>query len=188
MPLPDLSEVLSTRVARFADLDVLEAQKTHDVPQDVLDLIYSRKLMSVISLEGSTESPISGNAPISGAGGMTITYAQCPPGTGPTLHNHRETYETFTVMQGRFEFYLGAKGEESVILDQFDTISVPPGYHRAFTNISEEDGLLQVIITGGVHDMNDIYFPKATADKISAKGDDYLDYFKKVRLAFSESE
>ena len=65
---------------------------------------------------------------------------------------------------------------------------MPPGYHRAFTNISEDDGLLQVIITGGVHDMNDIYFPKATADKISEKGDTYLDYFKKARLAFSESE
>ena len=30
-----------------------------------------------------------------------------------------------------------------------------------FTNISDEDGILQVIISGGVHDMNDIDF---TAD------------------------
>ena len=29
---------------------------------------------------------------------------------------------------------------------------------RSFTNIGKEEGLLQVIISGGVHDMNDISF------------------------------
>ena len=38
---------------------------------------------------------------------------------------------------------------------------MPPGVCRGFTNISDEDGILQVIISGGVHDMNDIDF---TAD------------------------
>ena len=35
---------------------------------------------------------------------------------------------------------------------------IPPGVCRSFTNIGKEEGLLQVIISGGVHDVNVISF------------------------------
>ena len=186
--MTDLKQISAERVSRFSELATIDAQSNNDIPLDVCDIIYSRKLRPVIGAEGDVDTPFNGEAPIKGAGGMTILYAQCPPGTGPSLHNHRQTYETFTVMQGRFEFMLGAHGKEAVTLGLFDTISVPPGYYRAFKNISDEEGILQVIITGGVHDMNDIYFPKKTRDEIVAKGPQYLDYFQRANMCFSTTE
>lgn len=184
----NLKQVINERIARFDELKVIDAQKSHDIPLDVCDLIYSRKLLPVISPDEDVETPFGNNAPINGAQGMTITYAQCPPGTGPSLHDHKQTYETFTVLKGRFRFTLGAKAEEAVELGLYDTFSIPPAVHRAFTNVSDEEGILQVIITGGVHDMDDIAFPKSTADAIAAKGDKYLEYFKNAKMTFSATE
>lgn len=183
-----VQSIIANRISRFAELEVIDAQKNHDVPLDVCDIIYSRALLPVIALAEDIDSPFSGKAPIKGAAGMTMTYAVCPPWTGPSLHNHRGTYETFTVMKGKFEFALGAKGEDKVTLDPFDTISIPPGYYRAFCNVGDSEGVLQVIITGGVHDMQDIYFPKHTAAEIADKGEQYLEYFKRKNMSFSDTE
>ena len=154
-------EEMEKRVARYKNLKPLKMQEEREVPVEAADLVWARKLLSVISLEGDQETPINSSAPIKGAGGITITNAECPPGTGPTLHAHRETFETFTVLKGRFKVYWNDDGDAEFDLDLHDTISVPPGVCRGFTNISDEDGILQVIISGGVHDMNDIDF---TAD------------------------
>ena len=51
-------------------------------------------------------------------------------------------------------------------LGQYDVISVPPGYARAFRNVGEVDGLLQVIISGGVHDAHDVVIPPAVAQAL----------------------
>ncbi len=175
---------ISSRIARFRSLDVVETQKGHGLPQPVADLIWSRRLLPVLTRADEAKSPFGTKAPIKGAGDMSITFAACPPGTGPSLHSHRRTYETFTVMCGRFEFALGDTGEQRVTLDPFDTISVPPGICRAFKNISDVEGILQVIITGGVHDVDDIVFPEKTAQEITAYGADYLNHFKAQGLSF----
>lgn len=175
---------IEARIARFKALDVIEAQKGHDLPQPVADLIWSRRLLPVIARADAVDGPFGTKAPIIGAGDMSITYAVCPPGTGPTLHAHRHTYETFTVMRGRFTFSVGDNAEESVTLEPCDTFSVPPGICRAFRNVSEEEGVLQVIITGGIHDRNDIVFPRKTADEITIHGPEHLEYFKSQGLIF----
>jgi len=72
------------------------------VPLAAKDIVYARKLLSVIGVE-SGATPVSSNAPIVGAAGMAMTLAVCPPGQGPELHAHVKTYETFTVLRGRFE-------------------------------------------------------------------------------------
>ena len=95
---------MENRIARFGKLEVLESQKQSDLPQEVMDLIYSRELMPVITLGDDPDSPFGNLAPITDAAGITITYAICPSGTCPSLHSHHKTYETFTVMQGNFEF------------------------------------------------------------------------------------
>jgi quercetin dioxygenase-like cupin family protein len=178
-------EALERRVARFDRLTPMEAQRDHPLPQDVADLIWSRRLMPVITLpEGTT--PFGSRAPIVGAGGITMTMALCPPGTGPSLHRHFQTYETFTVLAGQFEFRCGADGEHAVLLGPFDVVSFGPGEYRAFRNVSSEEGIVQVIISGGVHDMNDIDFPPATTQAIRARGEEYLAYFKQTGLKFQE--
>ena len=178
-------EEMDKRVARFADLEPMEAQKKMNVPQEAADIVWSRKLLSVIGLEEGLPTPINSAAPIKGAAGITITLAQCPPNTGPSLHAHRQTYETFTVMKGRFEVYWNDNGENRVELDLYDTISVPPGVCRGFRNISDEEGILQVIISGGVHDMNDIDFAKICAKRIESIKTGLTKEFEKTGLTFS---
>ena len=176
---------MARRVARYAELDPLEVQKNTNLPQEAADIVWARKLLSVVGLEKDADTPINSAAPIKGAAGITITLAQCPPGTGPSLHAHQQTFETFTVMKGRFEVYWNDTGENRLELGLYDTISVPPGVCRGFTNISDEEGLLQVIISGGVHDMNDIDFATVCGEKIDAIRPGLKREFEKTGLTFT---
>lgn len=177
-------EQMATRVARFGQLKPLPAQTNPDIPQAAADEIYARKLFSVIGLDGGAATPINSGAPIIGAGGMTMVIASCPPGQGPSLHAHRMTFETFTVLKGRFEISWNDKGENTLVLEQFDTISVPPEVARAFRNVGDSEGLLQVLITGGVHDMQDIAFAPAVAERIAAIKPQALEAFQKAGMKF----
>ncbi len=158
------AEQMRGRIARFTSLAPLPIQN-ESIPVAARDVVYSRKLLSVIGLEDA-QTPINVGAPIRGAAGMTMTLAVCPPGQGPGLHSHLATYETFTVLQGRFEVRWNDDGGESAVLEPFDTVSFPPGVCRAFRNIGAGEGILQVVITGGVHDMNDIDFVPAAKQEI----------------------
>ena len=175
---------MAPRIARFDDLKPLAAQGNPDIPLAAADLIYARKLLSVIGLGGGVVTPVNANAPITGAGGMTMVVASCPPGQGPSLHSHRATFETFTVLRGRFEVTWNDRGQDRVELGELDTISVPPGVARAFRNIGDSEGLLQVIITGGVHDMNDIAFAPLVAERIKAITPEALLAFEKAGMKF----
>ncbi len=179
---------MAGRISRFTDLSPLASQRNPAIPQAAADVVWARKLCSVIGLDEGLETPINQNAPIKGAAGMTMTFAVCPPGQGPSLHAHRDTYETFTVFQGRFEVRWNDDGGETAILEKYDTISVPPRVCRAFSNVSSEEGILQVIITGGVHDMTDIDFADAAAKEIEAVGPGILDEIKKTGLTFTAGQ
>jgi quercetin dioxygenase-like cupin family protein len=180
---------LDSRVARFSALEVLETQQRQEMPQAAADLIWSRRLLPVLARQDETSNPFGAKAPIIGAGDLTITYAECPPGTGPGLHAHRATFETFTVMKGRFAFEVSVSGEADdvsrIVLEPFDVFSVPPGLYRGFSNIGDEAGMLQVIITGGVHDRNDIVFAPSIAQALAGHGKTYLHQFKEMGLEFA---
>jgi quercetin dioxygenase-like cupin family protein len=180
-------EQMAKRISRFAALKPLPIQN-ESIPEQARDVVYARKLLSVIGLESTARTPINSGAPIVGAGGMTMTLAVCPPGQGPGLHSHRETYETFTVLQGEFEVRWNDDGGEREVLRQFDTISFPPGVCRAFRNIGAQEGILQVIITGGVHDMNDIAFTQGARREIEAVGAGLAAEFEKAGFTFDASE
>jgi quercetin dioxygenase-like cupin family protein len=174
---------MQKRIARFRQLSPLPIQQS-DIPLAARDVVYSRKLLSVIGLEGSN-TPINMGAPIIGAAGMTMTLAVCPPGQGPGLHSHRQTYETFTVMKGRFEVRWNDDGSGGAVLELYDTVSFPPGVCRAFRNIGEEEGILQVIITGGVHDMTDIDFSAKAKEEIEAVRPGLSAEFEKAGFTFT---
>ena len=174
---------MQNRIARFANLKPLPIQNA-SIPEKARDVVYSRKLLSVIGLEADAATPINSHAPIRGAAGMTMTLAVCPPGQGPGLHAHRQTYETFTVLKGRFEVRWNDDGGERAELGLFDTVSFPPGVCRAFRNIGDEEGILQVIITGGVHDMTDIAFSPNARQEIEAVRPGLASEFEKVGFTF----
>ncbi len=159
---------MQSRISRYGALEPLPIQQDPEIPLEANDVIYARKLLSVIGLGGDVDTPINTGAPIVDAAGMTMTLAVCPPGQGPSLHAHHQTYETFTVLKGRFEVTWNDDGSGRVELGEFDTISVPPRVNRAFRNIGEGEGVLQVLITGGVHDMTDIDMAPSTAVKLDA--------------------
>jgi quercetin dioxygenase-like cupin family protein len=175
---------MAGRISRFNQLSPLPIQRS-DIPLAARDVIYSRKLLSVIGLEANASTPINAEAPIRGAAGMTMTLAVCPPGQGPGLHSHRQTYETFTVMKGRFEVRWNDDGSGSTILELFDTVSFPPGVCRAFRNVGAEEGILQVIITGGVHDMTDIDFSEHAKKQIEAVRPGLAAEFEKAGFTFT---
>ena len=172
---------MEKRIARFGKLKPLPIQNA-SIPQKARDVIYARKLLSVIGLE--TQTPINSGAPIIGAAGMTMTLAVCPPGQGPGLHAHRRTYETFTVLKGEFEVSWNDDGGERARLRRFDTISFPPGVCRAFRNVGRGEGILQVIITGGVHDMADIAFSGRARREIEAVRPGLAREFEKSGFGF----
>src|SRR5688572_3818192 len=174
---------MEKRIARFENLKPLPIQNP-SIPEKARDVIYSRKLLSVIGLEENAQTPINAEAPIRGAAGMTMTLAVCPPGQGPGLHSHRQTFETFTVLQGEFEVRWNDQGDESALLRRFDTISFPPGVCRAFRNTGQEEGILQVIITGGVHDMTDIAFSPNAKREIEAVRPGLAAEFEKAGFTF----
>ena len=178
------AQQMAGRVARFRDLKPLPAQTDPNIPQAAADQIYARKLYSVIGLEGGAATPINAGAPIVGAGGMTMVIAVCPPGQGPSLHAHRQTFETFTVLQGSFEVSWNDHGQDRLVLEQFDTFCVPPEVARAFRNVGQGEGLLQVLISGGVHDMADIAFAPAVAERIAAIEPAALAAFEKAGMKF----
>ncbi len=62
---------------------------------------------------------------------------------------------------------------------------VPPGVCRGFRNISDEEGILQVIISGGVHDLNDIDFAVKAAEQIEAIKPGLVKEFEKTGLTFT---
>jgi quercetin dioxygenase-like cupin family protein len=175
---------MEARIARYEELKPLPIQNP-SIPEEARDVVYSRTLLSVIGLDTQADTPINAGAPIVGAAGMTMTLAVCPPGQGPGLHSHRKTYETFTVMKGRFEVRWNDDGSESAVLELYDTISFPPGVCRSFHNIGTDEGILQVIITGGVHDMSDIDFAPEAKRQIEAVRPGLAAEFEKVGFTFT---
>jgi quercetin dioxygenase-like cupin family protein len=178
---------MEKRIARFDRLKPLPIQNA-SIPEKARDVVYSRKLLSVIGLEENAQTPINAQAPICGAAGMTMTLAVCPPGQGPGLHSHRQTYETFTVLRGEFEVRWNDDGSESAVLRELDTISFPPGVCRSFRNVGDEEGILQVVITGGVHDMSDIAFSENAKREIEAVRPGLAAEFEKAGFTFDASE
>lgn len=171
-----VKEMEQTRIARFDGLSLRPSMRKHAMPQEIADLVFSRKLFPVLSRSEADHDSL---APIAGAGGgFRAGYAVCDPGTGPGLHRHARTFETFTVMQGKFEFFWGEAGEKSIVLDRFDVVSIPPGEMREFRNIAAEDGILQVIVSGDCDDWNDVTFPASTRTKIAAADPDFVDFFE----------
>ena len=176
-------EEVAQRTARFDQLQAMSTLKDNPaVPLAARDIFLARKIMPIV-LE-QTQNAFGSVAAIYGAAGLTMNISVCPPGQGPGLHAHHRTFETFFVLEGSFEFSVNDDSGQKVVLNKWDTLSVPPGVCRGFRNIADTDSTLMTVITGGVHDRNDISLPPSMGKAIDAHGPGVLDEVKKIGITF----
>jgi mannose-6-phosphate isomerase-like protein (cupin superfamily) len=86
------------------------------------------------------------DAPLA-AEGFHMNIVHCEPGKSAPLHNHL-TQEVFVVLTGRWRVFWGPQGERSVLLERWDTISIPPGVSRGFRNVGDEPAWLMGMASG----------------------------------------
>ena len=63
------------------------------------------------------------------------------------MHSHL-TVEVFTPLSGKWAIIWGDQGENEIVLEAWDTISVPPGVMRGFRNVGSEAACLMAILGG----------------------------------------
>jgi mannose-6-phosphate isomerase-like protein (cupin superfamily) len=133
-------EEMGKRVARFKEL--------RPSPRAFVDSLipgHEREIFNVIG-RGVTED-LSLNPAITDARDFNLTLVHASPGKGAALHAH-PTVEVFMALSGRWTVYWGDQGEHETLLEQWDTISVPPGVMRGFRNAGAEAGHLLAILGG----------------------------------------
>lgn len=171
---------IAGRIGRFEDLQQMStAQDLEWVGQDALDVIFARKLMPVILDDAN--SPFGKIAPINGNGGSTMFISIMPPGQGPCLHSHNSTYETFMVLEGTIEYYIGDPVEHTVTLNKWDTLSCPPRIYRGFKNIGDIDAVQLTVVTGIENGSDDVSVPDSVGKDVEARfGKETAEAFRKV--------
>ncbi len=80
--------------------------------------------------------------------GFNIGGARQPPECVNSQHSH-DTAEVFVAHSGTWRFDLGEHGDDAqVVLYPGDTISLPTGAFRGFTNIGKDTGFLWAVLGG----------------------------------------
>ncbi len=125
-------EEMEARVARFRTLKPTDDYIDSSIPG------CERTTLRVLG-----ETPY---APLA-AEGFHMSIVHCEPGKSAPLHSHL-TQEVFVALTGRWEIFWGPKGERSVVLEPWDTISVPPGVSRGFKNVGLDSAYLMGMASG----------------------------------------
>jgi quercetin dioxygenase-like cupin family protein len=135
-----VEEMERTRVARFKELTPTK--------RGFIDTAipgYERLIYNVIGRGVTEDSNL--NPAITDARDFNMTLVKKAPGNRVGLHDH-PTVEVFMPLTGRWGVYWGDDGENEVMLEQWDVISVPPGVMRGFRNVGTEDSFLLAILGG----------------------------------------
>lgn len=141
LPIREVSkEEMLRRVAFFKDL----VPSTRPLIDAVLPQFH-REIFSIIG--GGVTEDAEVRPPIAAVEGFHLSIVKCGPGKGTGLHNHR-TVEVFIPLTGRWSIHWGNQGENEVMLGPYDVASVPISVMRGFRNVSDEEGLLLVVLGG----------------------------------------
>jgi uncharacterized RmlC-like cupin family protein len=140
---------MERRIARFADLKPQSAmyQAESGIPREAYELMAAKTLYLLMA-PPTQGGPMAQKPAIAGEKGLSVIIARCPPGDKPLLHAHFKTHETFMCLTGEFRIRWGDAGESETRLKPLDMIAVPPGVCRDFTNVTDQEALLLVLITG----------------------------------------
>jgi quercetin dioxygenase-like cupin family protein len=168
---------MDARLARYAALEPMTtAADLAWVPQGAMDVVFARKIMPVMLDDG--DKLFGRRAPIMGAAGTTMFISVMPPGQGACLHSHTNTYETFMVLQGSIEYDIGEPLAHRYVLNQWDTLSVPPNVYRGFRNLGETDAVQLTVISGLTAGKDAVSMPQSVDDQLKR------DFGERVAAAF----
>jgi quercetin dioxygenase-like cupin family protein len=170
------AEEVDARIGRFKDLTPMSTTGDLDwVPREAWEIFFAQTIKAVI-LE-DTKSPFGNDAPIFGASGTTMFISEMPPGQGPCLHSHNNTFETFMVLQGSIEYRVGEPIIHKRVLNQWDVFSCPPGIYREFSNVGEDTAFQLTILTGPV-ERDDVSMPDSVKQRVAKEyGDEVANAF-----------
>ncbi len=135
-------EEMESRVARFRHLKPTDDYLDSGIPG------CERTTLRVLGHQ--PHAPLAAEA-------FHMSMVCCEPGKAAPLHNHL-TQEVFVALSGRWEVFWGPQGERHVMLEPWDTVSVPPGVSRGFRNVSADTAWLMGMASG--HDPGMINWPE----------------------------
>lgn len=175
--------------AKFEDLkpNSLDFLAREGIPVEAYEMISAKKILPIAASKRADQGGNS-QAPIDIPPGVSLWIVETPPGNGPPLHAHMETRETFMCIKGKYEVNYGPNGENCVELNPMDTVSMPLGVLRSFTNVSDETAYLMVLIheEEGKLALNDIYMKPELGREIAAKhGEDVLARMESIGSQFT---
>lgn len=180
-------EQMERRIARLSTLQPQAAMYESEtgIPREAYEIMAAKNLYLMMA-PANQGGPMAQKPAIEGQKGLSVIIARCPPGDKPLLHAHFKTHETFMCLTGRFRIRWGDNAEHETHLEPFDMIAVPPAVCRDFTNVTDQDALLLVLITGqGDDDFNDIAVgPQDSQMMLERFGMDVLRKYQKVGTEF----
>jgi len=181
---------MEKRIARFGKMKPQSGlyDEAMGIPREAYELMAAKTLFLLMAPE-TLGGPMAQQPAIVGPNGMSVIIARCPPGDKPLLHAHNHTVENFMCLTGRFRIRWGDQGENDIDLEPFDMISVPPGIVRQFENVTDQDALLLVIISGqGDKDFDDLEMPADVTKMMRDRfGQDVLDRYKKIGVNWQDA-
>ena len=179
---------MESRVARFHKLQTYQTQnfEAHGIPPGAVEKVAARRVFPVMA--PADYQGRSAAAPVKGPRGLIVSIAECEPGNGPGLHRHLNTVENFLCICGRFEIAWGDHGENTLVLEPLDMVSVPRGENRSFRNISNETGRLLVMIVPETDEQVDpVLFAESLGKEIESEyGKPALDGLQKIGFKFED--
>lgn len=106
-----------------------------------------------------------GRAEVFGPAGLVVAIARAPRFTGPALHIHTLSLETFLILEGQFQITWGDKGEYEEFLNAGDMITIPRGVNRTFEAVSDGDNWILPLVVGADDETDDIvWFPEVAQE------------------------
>ncbi len=155
------------QTAPVTDLDFTEAEmashvaRFRDIPSTAKSFIdtrlpgHERDIYTIIG-GGVLEDP--DIRPPLPAQDFHLAIIRADPGKGAALHSHL-TQEVFMPLSGQWAICWGPDGAREVVLERYDTISVPVQVMRGFRNVGAESAMMLAIVGG--HDPGRVGWPAA---------------------------
>lgn len=174
---------MERQIARFDELKPQKGEyEKQGIPTGAFEMLAAKTIYMLMSPAG--DKGMTAASSVTGGPGLAVSIVKCPPGNGPMLHAHMATNETFMALTGRWEIRWGDDAEHAITLEPFDLIAVPPGVGRQFTNVSDTEALLLVLVQGDAA-LDDIYYAPAVGKQIEDRfGPEARAGFERIGFSF----